>query len=506
MDKLLQPFLNHLIQIGFATSNTLRLFIESYTLNSIQNNQLISQITQKNSSTEIYFRERITKSLIAYLNAMDTNQKQELALNIYTQFISKNHSNKRNCIQRLVLIYKQFQHKKAAGNKIKKFKQWKKLLNGSSYSIFLNLSCHSEKSQRCNRNSSSLLETSRFLREQEELMHCTFHPSLNQTRHYRSKTQSSSNKDHNLSLSVHDRLYTDHKKICAKKEVMRLENDNKIGKIASFRPCIVSMSPKAVGSNFKERLKSFVQKKIDNKNRLIETIENNFLATYSFSPNISVSQKTIPLARSPSCILVPAYKRLYMQSDINKQNNAKKIEEASKKSDLKSSSSVNNVLNKEGPVDYKKIEELYNDYKRLKKKAELRQCELDKERGITFRPKISVNEKYNGKLNDNFFEREKKFVEEKKKFVNIFNEIIDEHTRGNRWGNGKYSDKEKEAIAKGVVDRLYFKGRDIARIKRGIYVEDKNNNCKVQFNNDNNNDNEFEEDLLNERSQSTISN
>lgn len=499
MDKLFQPFLNYLIQIGIATSNTISLLIESYSQNNSIINQFVSPTTNKTNLTEKYFQERVTKALVSFINAMNSNQKQELALNIYSQYIKRDQGNKSNSIQRLLLLYKIFRNKKESTNKIKKFKHWKKLLNSSSYSAFLNLSFQSEKPHRYNRNCSPL-ETSRFLKEQEELMHCTFHPSLNQTRHYKGKTQFS-NKS-NLSFSVYDRLYTDHKKICAKKEIMRLESDNKIAMIAPFQPNFISISPKALGNNFKDRMNSFVKKKIDNKNKLIETMEHNFYNTCSFSPNIEVSQKKIPLTKSPSCIVLPAYQRLYMQSDINKQNIAKKREEINKKIDLKSSSS--NISIREGPVDYKKIEELYNDYKRLKKKADIRQSELDKERGLTFSPKITMNDKYNGKLNNNFYEREKKFVEEKKKFVDIFNDIIDEHTRGNKWGNGKYTEKEKEEIERRVVDRLYFRGRDNARIKRGIYIENNNNNNYNEREHIDNN--EFVEDLYNERSKSTISN
>ena len=62
----------------------------------------------------------------------------------------------------------------------------------------------------------------------------------------------------------------------------------------------------------------------------------------------------------------------------------------------------NNDYYKNNYVDYKKIEELYNDYKKMKNKIIKKRNELDIEQGITFHPEIYTNRKYYDKINDDF--------------------------------------------------------------------------------------------------------
>ena len=63
----------------------------------------------------------------------------------------------------------------------------------------------------------------------------------------------------------------------------------------------------------------------------------------------------------------------------------------------------NNYISKS--VDYQKIEELYNDYKKKKIKIKQKQKNLDNEKGITFNPLLVNGEKYLDKVEPNFFER-----------------------------------------------------------------------------------------------------
>ena len=55
---------------------------------------------------------------------------------------------------------------------------------------------------------------------------------------------------------------------------------------------------------------------------------------------------------------------------------------------------------------------------------------IDKENGITFSPKINHNSPYNKRIKDNFYERNKKLLKDKKIFVNGFNLLRDLQMKG----------------------------------------------------------------------------
>ena len=79
----------------------------------------------------------------------------------------------------------------------------------------------------------------------------------------------------------------------------------------------------------------------------------------------------------------------------------------------------NSLGNKKEPsnqkvtVDYKKIEDLYNDYKRERDKRNKKRNQIDAELGITFKPELYTNGKYYNKINPNFHDRERQFIEDK---------------------------------------------------------------------------------------------
>lgn len=81
-------------------------------------------------------------------------------------------------------------------------------------------------------------------------------------------------------------------------------------------------------------------------------------------------------------------------------------------------------------VDNDRMNKLYNDFQRKNViKAKLTK-NIDKENGITFSPKINHNSPYNKRIKDNFYERNKKLLKDKKIFVNGFNLLRDLQMKG----------------------------------------------------------------------------
>ena len=72
-------------------------------------------------------------------------------------------------------------------------------------------------------------------------------------------------------------------------------------------------------------------------------------------------------------------------------------------------------------VDNNRMTKLYNDYQKQNIKKEKLKEMIDKENGITFSPKLNKESKYNKKIKDNFYERNKKLITSRQNFVEGFN-------------------------------------------------------------------------------------
>lgn len=100
-----------------------------------------------------------------------------------------------------------------------------------------------------------------------------------------------------------------HKRLSSRRTLKQLERDNQIALINTFHPIFVSFS-KDLSQNFNERLKSFENKRLTNKVRMLEEIESNNSKKCSFSPNILITQRKKSFSKSPSSKILPAYERL----------------------------------------------------------------------------------------------------------------------------------------------------------------------------------------------------
>ena len=94
---------------------------------------------------------------------------------------------------------------------------------------------------------------------------------------------------------------------------------------------------------------------------------------------------------------------------------------------------------------------------------------FDNEEGITFQPFINKNYLYD-KVKSDFYQRNKKMIENKEKFINECNLKKEENFKKNQlYSDKRYTQNEKDEITKRIVDRLY--GNNILK-------KDKENNFK----------------------------
>ena len=106
-------------------------------------------------------------------------------------------------------------------------------------------------------------------------------------------------------------------------EDKKIKNEKEL----TFKPNLISKSPKKIKKNFNERLKSFDDQKIEDLNRLKNKYENNFSSIYTFSPDISKSQKSISKSFSTEKLNIPVYERLYINNEERKRKKLLKEKE-----------------------------------------------------------------------------------------------------------------------------------------------------------------------------------
>ena len=560
-EKKLELFIDYLIKFGFLTGISINEFVTNYNKQNTKNS--FSKIKNENNFiNEIYFRDKVINCLSEYVASMSNDKIKLMSLSIFSKF---KESKEMNILTKLIAV-KEIYHMKKLQLIFSKFKNTNHTINYTSMDQN-NPSCPKKQSRNKSTNkkdkfkgkkqqlsfqkgskpaknvirnnslqnmssnhNKKILETSQYLKEQEELAECTFHPSIN-----RSKQIQRSESD------VHNRLYTEHMKMQERKNMKVLEREHYLSKDNTFKPKLVSISPKSLHYDFTERIKSFNEKKNETIERIKSEIESDYKENCSFSPDISISQRVSKKKNNSSKYRsgpssgnkslsnsfcgntqnpMPAYERLYKYNLVQKQNYIQKQKEIEQEIKLAASPSLRNIIssninnnekivNIKYGVDYKKIEELYNDYKKEKNKLNKKREDLDAEQGITFKPSSYTNGKYYSKINPNFFERERQFVEEKEKFVTGYNMLMDQYLDKQKMGYGKYTNKEKEEIANNIIQRLYVKGLEKYTSRKGqnvffqrVPADTNENNINTNINEDENRKNNY----TNANHQSTINN
>ena len=153
---------------------------------------------------------------------------------------------------------------------------------------------------------------------------------------------------------------------------------------------------------FFERMNEYNTKKEKNKKyqRALKEEEINFICT--FSPDLSLTKK---------------------DKNFNKKLNTNR-----------NYNSLENI-DEEKPIRKKRVNnnrmlKLYNDYQQNRIKQQKLKENIDKENGITFSPKLNKDSKYNKKIKNNLYERNKQLLNDKKSFVKGFNLLRDLQIKG----------------------------------------------------------------------------
>ena len=311
-------------------------------------------------------------------------------------------------------------------------------------------------------------KTTEYIKEQEELKNnCTFKPKINNY-----KTPKSSLKK--IKYNTSEKLYLDNQVRMAKRTTETLLRDNKLSKENTFQPTFVSSSVKKLKKNFSLRLYNFSQLKEAKMNKIINSIETDCNSICTFSPKLNLSynnklKKNNNNNINVKKVKIPAYQRLYdnnkeklirqeerknqhIEEILSKANNPLKYKKLNL--NINTNNTYNNISSTTKSVDYKKLDELYNDYKKKQIKIRQKKELIDSEDGITFNPILINGEKYLDKIEPNFHRREKNFVENQKNHIEAYRiYLIKEKER-----HLKTYSEDKKIIIKNVVDRLYKEG------------------------------------------------
>ena len=333
---ILRQYINYLIKCGILSSSNIAEFISVYQ----DITETFRTNTLKDSNFEQIFKEKITQTFLKFILSLSQTKLLKMGLNIFYSFLTNQETTLTNSLTKVLHIYNK--------SILSKFYKWKRLIynnnntNNNNTSCFLNstvlssttspttsrrLQLHknhnqsitntkepnttSHKGSRVRKQQSKTIESSQYLKEQDELSHCTFKPDIKATFDYynnnvnkftpvNSLNRTTGNHSHNQSNSVHHRLYTEHKKMLDRREALALEKSVRDAKTTPFKPKFISSPPKINYNNFIERLKNFENKKLENRERILSEIESDYLDKCSFSPNIEKSQRTLTRAYTSS--------------------------------------------------------------------------------------------------------------------------------------------------------------------------------------------------------------
>ena len=308
--------------------------------------------------------------------------------------------------------------------------------------------------------------TTEYIKEQQELKNfCTFKPKIN-------KSSSFSRYSNIPYKRSSDRLYLDSKNRLARKELESLKKSSLESKQNTFKPKFISSSVKKVKSDFDKRLKEFEINKKNKIKKISEDLEEEQKQQYTFSPKINdpnnsgrknnyyidsisnystVNKNKVSKNSKNNRHQIPVYKRLYNENKnklLRQERREKEEMDKIRKNSSKISEGNNNNL-----LERKKIEELYNDYKFKQMRLKLKKEEIEKEQGITFQPELISEKKYYDKINPDFYQREKIFLEKQQKNIEIYKEYLESEKMGK-----KYSEEEKKEIYNNIVNKLYKNG------------------------------------------------
>ena len=414
-----------------------------------------------NYQLNLYIFCLIHPFLIYYLSNLDSTQRNKISLNLILNYYNLNSKNKKEKLKYLI------KNKNNINNKLlllKKFIQWKNNLktkeknknkpknknkNNNNNFDYLNSITYSTNS---NKEKNSLLSTKNSKyeksiekKEREELNECTFNPSINKTNFLNNLNTTENN-------NVFDRLYKDNEKYKNKKQIKALELEELRNNDFTFIPNTIP-TPREFTTkskdNFNKRQIKYFEDKFKNHTKIIKENNENFNKNCSFSPKINKNKSNKSLS--------PAHIRLYEDNKKRKEKINKKIYEESKKN--------------YGEIDYDKIEELYNSYKKKNLMLQQLQEKVDNEHGITFSPFIKKNKYYNELKNSNFYERNLNSLALKNKFIENNKKLSYEKYKNQFFKNEKKNKNNNNLLTNNLISENNF-------------IDNIQNQQEIYFNND----------------------
>ena len=445
-----EEFYNYLKNLGIVDENSILKIKNIY-------NEII------NSNKNLALNKVMCAALIYYLSNLDSTQRNKISLNLILNYYNLNNKNKKEKLKYLI------KNKNNINNKLlllKKFIQWKNNLktkeknknkpknknkNNNNFD-YLNSITYSTNS---NKEKNSLLSTKNSKyeksiekKEREELNECTFNPSINKTNFLNNLNTTENN-------NVFDRLYKDNEKYKNKKQIKALELEELRNNDFTFIPNTIP-TPREFTTkskdNFNKRQIKYFEDKFKNHTKIIKENNENFNKNCSFSPKINKNKSNKSLS--------PAHIRLYEDNKKRKEKINKKIYEESKKN--------------YGEIDYDKIEELYNSYKKKNLMLQQLQEKVDNEHGITFSPFIKKNKYYNELKNSNFYERNLNSLALKNKFIENNKKLSYEKYKNQFFKNEKKNKNNNNLLTNNLISENNF-------------IDDDNNiqnQQEIYFNND----------------------
>ena len=455
-----------IVNIKYSNNNSINLTRNhQYNLNSLNNGKLMDYSKSNHNKT----------------TSKIDNTRSYTFTNDYSPLKIKESKNKEKRLN-----YNIYKNEILSGKDIQLFNKKNNFNTKNKNKISLKLKAHFEylgKLSKSKKDHKLIPEkTTEYIKEQEEIKNnCTFKPKINK---YKTPKSTLKKIQYNNMIRT-EQLYLDNQKRMAKKTANIIIRDNKISKENTFQPKFVSSSVKKIKKNFSLRQYNFNKLKEENMNKILNTIETDYNSLCTFSPKLNLSYNNKINYNRNTCnnsnsnnIKIPAYQRLYndnkekiirqeerknqvMEDILLKANNPLILNKISLNINDSNVNSNSNNINISKSVDYQKIEELYKDYKKKQIKLRQKRQVIDNEKGITFNPLLINGEKYLDKIDPNFFEREKKFVENQRNHIEAYQNYLDKEKE-------KYFKKfseDKKTIIKNVVDRLYKDGLEKTLMK-----------------------------------------
>ena len=326
------------------------------------------------------------------------------------------------------------------------------------------------------------LMTSLEEKEMLELEECSFKPKINKIKNVKILNDINNNKKNKQ--AVFDKLYKYNEKYKLAKELRAIELEKIAGQKITFSPNtnpirkknkkIIKKSlsqldinnknnkkvltrknrVKSEGNlnlNFEERQKNYLIKKRKHSNEIKNQLDNIFNEICSFNPKINSDNNNLTNYCTNNNFKKTkkntVFSRLYQEGKKRIDTRAKKEQKI-----INKILEMSNMVNPGKNFDINTINRLYenkeqkNNYKKVVEKVE-------KEEGTTFKPYISPDN-YNMNINNTFFERNQKLINDRESFCEEENKKIIENEKKHIIGK-EYTKEERQKVINNIINRLY---------------------------------------------------